>query len=146
MRSIKKSGMHYHIELDPTHSVIRLTVKEQTVSQECAEDFYQRLKQVASEGGPYAAIYDLSIPKDTSIPTDMVRRFAWRPPAIPMGRPHVVVGKAPAIYGLARVFQMCLQFRHGEFEVVHTLEEAYDIVGVRPEDFTVCLLPERPAA
>jgi hypothetical protein len=53
-----------------------------------------------------------------------------------MARPHVVVGEAPAIFGLARVFQMCREFRHGEFEVVLTLEEAYEMTEARPEDFT----------
>ena len=33
-----------------------------------------------------------------------------------------------------------------EVEVVHTLEEAYDIVGVRPENFTQRLFPESLAA
>jgi hypothetical protein len=33
-----------------------------------------------------------------------------------------------------------------QFEVVHSLEEAYETGGARPEDFTVCLLLERLAA
>jgi hypothetical protein len=57
-----------------------------------------------------------------------------------MGRKQVVVGKEPHIYGLARLFQMCSESMGGEFGVVHTLEEAYDIVGARPEDFTECLV------
>jgi nuclear transport factor 2 (NTF2) superfamily protein len=56
-------------------------------------------------------------------------------------RKHVVVGKEPHIYGLARLFQICGDNVGKEFEVVHTLEEAYEIVGVRPEDFTECLPP-----
>ena len=82
-----------------------------------------------------AAIYDLSATKDTTIPVEIVRGYARRRPPVPMGRPHVVVGKAPAIFGLARIFQMCREDVHGEFEVVHTMEEAYKIVKVRPEDF-----------
>jgi hypothetical protein len=66
----------------------------------------------------------------------MVRNYARLNPSVPMGRPHVVVGTEPHIYGLARVFQMCREYRFGEFQVVHTLKEAYEIVGVRPEDFT----------
>jgi hypothetical protein len=31
---------------------------------------------------------------------------------------------------------MCREYVHGEFQVVHTLEEAYKIAEVRPEDFT----------
>jgi hypothetical protein len=138
--------MHSQIDLDPTHSVIRLTVMEESVSLECAEDCYQRLSLLASSGGPYAAIYDLSMAKDTTIPTEMVRSFALRSPPIPGGKARVIVGKEPVIYGLARLFQICGDNVGQEFEVVHTLEEAYDIVGVRPEDFTVCLVPGPRAA
>ena len=130
----------YQIDLDPVHSVIRLTVTAETVTMELAEEIYTRLKQLWSDGGPYAAIYDLTMTKDTTIPTEMVRGYAKRNPSVPMGRPHVVVGEAPAIFGLARLFQMCREFVHGEFQVVPTLEEAYKIVEVRPEDFTECLI------
>jgi hypothetical protein len=74
--------------------------------------------------------------KDTTIPTELVRGYARRSPSVPVGRPHVVVGEAPAIFGLARVFQMCREYVHGEFQVVNTLEEAYKMVEAAPEDFT----------
>ena len=41
---------------------------------------------------------------------------------------------------------MCSDNVGGEFEVVHTLEEAYDIVGARSEDFTQRVYPETMAA
>ena len=55
-------------------------------------------------------------------------------------RKQVVVGTEPHIFGLARVFEMCADAIGAEFQVVQTLEEAYKIVEVRPEDFTECLL------
>ena len=60
---------------------------------ELAEDCYRHLLVVTSTGG-HAAIYDLSAAKRTTIPIE-VRLFARRTPSIPMGRPHVVVGKEP---------------------------------------------------
>ena len=126
----------YQIDLDPAHAVIRLTVTAETVTLELAEEIYTRLMRLSSSGGPYAAIYDLSATKHTTIPAEMVRGYARRNPSVPMGRPHVVVGEEPAIFGLARLFQMCREYTHGEFDVVHTLEEAYALVEVRPEDFT----------
>jgi hypothetical protein len=86
--------MHYQIDLDPTHTVIRLTVNEEIVSLECAESCHQCLSRVTSTGGRYAAIYDLSRARNTSMPIEMVRSFARRHPSIPMGRPHVVVGNS----------------------------------------------------
>ena len=89
--------MHYQIDVNPKNSVIRLTITEKIMTLECAEDCYQRLSRFTSRGGSYAAIYDLSATKDTTMATEMVRSFARRHPSIPTGRPHVVVGKFPAI-------------------------------------------------
>jgi hypothetical protein len=138
--------MHFEVDLDPTHSVIRLTVIEEVVSLECAEACYKFLSQISSGGGPYAAVFDLSAARDTTITTQMVRNFASRTPSIPGGRPQVVVGKAPVIYGLARLFQTCEEGSGAVYDVVHTLAEAYEIVGAAPEDFTERLFPEVPAA
>jgi hypothetical protein len=132
--------MDYEMDLCPEHSVIRVTVMAENVTLELAEEIYRHLLEVTSEGGPYAAIFDFSAAKRTSITTNGVRSFArHRPQAVPTGRKQVVVGTDPHIFGLARVFEMCADAIGAEFQVVHTLEEAYKIVEVRPEEFTECL-------
>jgi hypothetical protein len=138
--------MDYQVDLDPTHSVIRLTVTAEIVTLELADDCYKRLSVFASRGGPYAAIYDLSKAKSTTMSTDAVRVFARLRPSIPMGRKHVVVGREPVIFGLARVFQMCGESLGNQFDFVRSLDEAYAMVGARPEDFTKRLFPEDLAA
>lgn len=148
--------MDYEVDLDPKHSVIRVTVTAETVTLELAQEIFRHLSEVASSGGPYAAIYDLSAAKHTTIPADKLKSVLPRRPAIPMGRKHVVVGKEPHISEWARFAQMCTEsigepagFVLGrlddsdeihEYQVVYSLEEAYDIVGARPEDFTECLV------
>jgi len=132
--------MDYQVDLDPTHTVIRLAVTAEIVTLELAEDIYRHLSEVGSSGGPYAAIYDLSAAKHTTMLTETVRGFARRRPSIPIGRKQVVVGKEPHIFGLARLFEISGDCDDEQFEVVHSLEEAYDIVGARPEDFTECLV------
>jgi len=138
--------MDYEIDLDPTHSVIRLTVTARIVTLELAEELHVYLTRLASHGGPYAAIYDLSAATDTTLTTEEVRHFGRRSRSLPSGRPNVVVGRPPSMFGLARIFQMCAEFVGNQFEVVHTLEEAYAIVGARPEDFTERLFPEKVGA
>ena len=112
---------------------------------------YRQLVEVTSEGGPYAAIFDLSEVKHTTIPTGRVRSFGrHESAAVPQGvcpfcghpRKQVVVGTEPAIFGLARVFEMCADPIGKEFQVVHTIEEAYEIVETKAEDFTECLSVE----
>src|SRR5262245_56821220 len=99
--------MEFQIDLDPTHGVIRLTLITTVVDLKCAEETYSRLKRFTSDGVSYAAIYDLSAVTGTTLSVDLIRSYARRPPSIPMGKAHVVVGKEPHIYGFARIFQMC---------------------------------------
>ena len=141
----------YEIDLDTKHHVIRLTVKAETVTLELAEDIYQHLSDITRKSGPYAAIFDLSAVKCTTISTGAVRSFGrHRRPAVAMGdcpfcghpRKQVVVGEQPHIYGLGRIFEMCADATGKEFQVVHTLEEAYEIVEEKPENFDECMLIE----
>jgi hypothetical protein len=113
--------MDYRIDLDPTHSVIRLTVTAETLTLELAEDVYVRLTRTASRGCPYAAIFDLSGVKRSTIPAEAIRDFARRAPAVPEGRDRVEVAKEPSVYGLARMFQLYRDSMGGEFHVVHLL-------------------------
>ena len=67
----------YQIDLDPVHRVILLTVTAEVMTLEMAQDIHTRLTQIASSGGPYAAIFDLSAVKDTTIRfvSDNLRRI-----------------------------------------------------------------------
>src|SRR5215813_8019813 len=89
--------MEFQIDLDPAHGVIRLTVISAVVDLRCAEEVYARLKRITSDGFQYAGIYDLSAVTGTTLSADLVRSYARRPPSIPLGRTHVVVGKEPHI-------------------------------------------------
>lgn len=125
--------MDYRVELDPAHSVIRLTVTAEIVTLELAEDIYRHLSEVPSQGGPYAAIFDLSGVRRSTIPAGAISSFALRAPAVPEGRTRVEVAKEPSVNGLARMFQLYRDFMGGLYQVVHSLEEAYDMIGVHPE-------------
>ena len=66
-----------------------------------------------------------------------------------MGRPHVVVGcggrkRASQIWTSSCVRDVPGRV-HGLFDVVHTMEEAYAMVEVRPKDFTERLSPREMA-
>lgn len=152
--------MDYEVDLDPKHSVIRLTVTAETVSLELLEKIYRHLREVTSRGGPYASIYDISAVNWTALPTEIFKSVLPRRPLMPPGRKHVMVGKEPHISRFASLFHMCTEsigepagfilthvYDSGEmreFQVVYSLEEAYDIVGARPEDFTECLVWPSP--
>jgi hypothetical protein len=136
--------MDYQVDLDPTHSVIRLTVTTETVTLELGKDMHRFLSLVASRG-PYASITDLSRVTSCTIPGDAVRDFALRTPTGSEGT-HVAVAREPSVFGLARMYQLIRDFIGDQYRVVHSLEEAYEIVGVRPEDFTQRIFPKDVAA
>ena len=138
--------MDYRVDLDPTHSVIRITVTAKTLTLRLAANFHQSLSLVASRGGPYATIIDLLAVTSCTIPSEGVWNFAFGDPGVPGGRHQVVVAREPSVYGVARMFQSLRDFFGEQHKVVHSLQEAYDIVGVRPEDFTQRLLPKKLAA
>jgi hypothetical protein len=137
--------MDYQVDLDPTHRVIRLTVRTAVIDLEGAEHCYRTLSRLASSGGPYAAIFDLLRVTSTTPSSHAVRDFAHRAPSVPGGRTHVLVVKDSLIYGLGRMFEMSRD-SGGQFHVVQSLKEAYEIIGVRPEDFTERLFPMELAA
>jgi hypothetical protein len=139
-------SMDYRVDLDPTHQVLRVTVTAAVVTHELSEDCHRSVALIASRGGPYAAIWDLSGVTGTTASANDVRSRALSPPAVPGGRTRVLVAKEPVMYGLCRMLELTRDSMGGQLQVVHSLEEAYEIVGVRPEDFTERLFPEDRAA
>ena len=138
--------MEYRIDLDPTHVVIRLTVTAEILTPELAEDIHVRFGQLVPSGGPYAAIVDLSRVTSWKLTADEVRRFALADLAVSGGRTQVAVAREPSVFGMSRMFQQYRDFFGKQYQVVHSLDEAYGIVGVRPEDFTKRLHPHDLAA
>jgi len=88
-------SLDFQIDLDPTHLVIRETVTAPVLTEELADDYYRALVLLASHGGPYAAIFDLSGVTSTTLSPDAVRGLARRAAAIPAGRSCVIVAEEP---------------------------------------------------
>jgi hypothetical protein len=138
--------MNFHIDLDPVHLVIRLTVTQATLSDESLAEVYRALSQAASEGGPYASILDLSQVVDVPLSANAIRALAATDPAVPVGRPRVVVAREPAMYGLSRMFELTRDSMNGNFHVLREIDEAYAMLNVTAEDFSQHLSPQDRAA
>lgn len=138
--------MDFVIDLDPTHLVLRATITAAVLTEELAEDYYHAVSLAASSGGPYAGIYDFSRVTSTTLSPNAVRGWAGRPYPIPPPRHRVLVAKEPVIFGLARMLQLIQDVRGEHFQVVRSLEEAYEMLAIRSEDFTQCLVPAVRAA
>ena len=93
------------VDLDPTHRVLRTTVTT-AITDESFKEIYRSVARLAATGGPYASIVDLSQVVDFPVSADTIRAFAATGPAVPGGRPRVMVAPRPALYGLARMFEL----------------------------------------
>jgi hypothetical protein len=138
--------MDHAVDLDSTHKVLRITVTTTALTDEAFKEMYQSTARFAATGGPYAAIFDLSQVADFRVSSDTIEAFAEGAPAVPSGRLHVMVAPQSVVNGLLPMFEL-----HGEsmgvgVQVAHSMDEAYKLLGVRAEDFTQRLFPERMAA
>jgi hypothetical protein len=133
------------IDLDPKHRVLRITVTT-TLTDEALNEVYRTIARLASRGGPYAAIIDFSEVVAYPLSTNTIRSLAATAPAVPAGRPRVIVAPQSALYGLARMFELHRDSMGGQLQVLHSMDEAYDLLKVSPEDFSQRLFPEEMAA
>jgi hypothetical protein len=133
----------YVIDLDPVHQVLRLTMSK-VLTDQVALDAYRSIGRLASQGGPYAAIFDGSEVQDVKLSADTVRSLALGAPAVPAGRPRVVVINSIVLYGLNRMFESTRTSISLQFHIVWSVEEAYAVLGVSPESFSQRLFPENP--
>ena len=131
----------YVIDLDPIHQVLRLTIGK-VLTDQVVLDAYRSMERMASQGGPYAAIFDGSDVRDVKLSADTVRSLALGTPAVPGGRPRVVVVNRIVLYGLTRMFESTRTSIGLEFHIVWSAEEAYTMLGVSAESFSQRLLPE----
>ena len=131
----------YVIDLDPIHQVLRLTIGK-VLTDQVLLDSYRSIGRLASQGGPYAGIFDGSAVRDVKLSADTVRSLALGAPAVPDGRPRVAVVNSIVLYGLTRMFESTRTSMSLQFHIVWSVEEAYAMLGVRPESFSQRLFPE----
>jgi hypothetical protein len=136
--------MKYVIDLDPTHQVLRATVTG-TMTDSAFREMYASVSHFAAAGGPYAGILDLSGVTGNQLSLETIRDLAKQPPAVPLGRPRVVVAPRPEEYGLLRMFELWREMGR-QFRIVLSMDDAYAMLGVSPEDFSQRLFPEQLAA
>jgi hypothetical protein len=99
-------------------------------------EMYATLTQVASEGGPYAGIFDASRVLNSTVSAETVRNLAAKAPAVAPGTVRIVVAPNLYVYGQARMIELLRDGMDGLFHVVRALDEAYAMLGVDPDSFT----------
>ncbi len=139
--------MDFVIDLDPRRRVLRITVTRPLTDDACT-DLYRTIKRLASRGGPYAVITDVSQVAYCPVTCDTIRALAASEPAVPGGRPRVIVTREPALYGLARMLELYRESMGGQLQltIVGSMDAAYDLLRVTPQDFSQHFYVEDVAA
>ena len=135
----------YVIDLDPVHGVLRITIRK-VVTDQVVLDVYRSVKRLAAQGGPYTTLADCSQVEDLKLSAETIRSLALGVPAVPAGRPRVVVVNRIVMYGLARMFESTRTSMGVQFHIVWSVDEAYAILGVGPESFSQRLFPKKAVA
>jgi hypothetical protein len=102
-------------------------------SAAAAQDAVQRF--MAAEG-PCSVIADLSAIESEKVPGYFVQSLAGMPSAISSGKSLILVAPQALIYGLSRMFHLWRD-EAPNYTIVRTLEEAYSLLDLEPQDFQV---------
>jgi hypothetical protein len=133
------------IDLDPAARVVRVTV-DGVLTDQLLLETYSILRQVVSGNGPYSGIFDFSHVAEDCVSSEGIKLLAGEALTILSGRLRVVVAGTPSLHALFRMYEMNRDGMHEDLQVVGSVDEAYRMFGVRPEDFTQRLCPTDMAA
>ena len=127
--------MPYRIVYDPTNRILRARFEGRVTDDELKEVY--RLGQAqAARIDPRAGITDFSDVTTLAFSSETIHELAASTPIMrDPRRPVVFVAPTPHIFGMARMFEMLGAETRPNLHVVRTLEEAYELLGVREPQF-----------
>jgi hypothetical protein len=127
--------MPYRFEFDPLNKILLLRV-EGRLTEELFAEFYRAGQKHWAAHNAQMSIVDYTLVTKVAVSTDFLRRFAHREPAGDVtARPRVIVAPTPLLFGLSRMFQMMGEGARPLLQTVHTLDEAFDALGVQSPHF-----------
>lgn len=122
--------MSYYFEFDATNKILRCKF-EGRVGDEELKKYDQEAREVAVVTNPRAGVVDLSGVTEFAVTRKTIVQLAEKSPAIPdPDSPRVLIAPAPAVYGMARMFEMEAEGTRRNLHVVRTEQEAWAILGV----------------
>jgi hypothetical protein len=126
--------MAHSLEFDADSKIIRVTVDGELGDEDAAELYWSVHSFLGShdvDGG----ILDLSPVSSVAVSMDTVRRLSKNPPLFNEPTVRVIVASGDLIFGMARMFQISRSEIHSDLHVVRSLEEAYEIHGLKLPKF-----------
>ncbi|MFY9905143.1 MAG: hypothetical protein WBX02_10305 [Terriglobales bacterium] len=126
--------MNIVVDFDAKNNILRGTL-EGPMTGAILLELYQRATEFMASHPPSRGILDFSRVTEFEVSSDAIRQVAASPAVLPAGYMRVLVIPQIFIYGLARMFQILGEKHRPELQVVRTMEEAYQLLGVEQPDF-----------
>jgi hypothetical protein len=128
--------MTFRVEFDPKNRILLRRI-EGPLTEESLEPIYLAGEKYWAALTPRAEIVDFSCVTEVSISTERIRQLARQQPALPemTNLPRIAVAPTTADFGLARMFQIVGENKRPLLQVVHTIEEAFAILGIQSPHF-----------
>lgn len=125
----------FHIDFDPVHRVLRVSPFG-VVTDEIVANADKAVRQFLADEGAEFGIFDYSAAAEVRVTTGYVKAFAeLAAPARPM-KLRIAVAPQAALYGLNRMCGMLIEGKRSDFQVVRSMKEAEDLIGLGSLDFS----------
>ncbi|MGD0305980.1 MAG: hypothetical protein ABSC71_14240 [Candidatus Acidiferrales bacterium] len=122
--------MSHKFDFDLTHKIIRARV-EGVVTDESLKEYYATVSKYGRRHPTFSGICDMSAVSFVAISAETVRTLAKLPPAIPNPDiPRCIVAGSPAMFGMARMFELEGGETRPNLHVVRSEREAFAILGI----------------
>ena len=127
--------MELILEFDTASKILRVTVTGE-LTDVGGEELYSSVQKFIATEEVHGGILDLSLVTKLDISAPAVVRLSKHPPLFEGSQVRVIVAPQDLTYGMARMFQISRSEIHGGLHVVHTLSEAYELLGLTNPEFS----------
>lgn len=132
--------MPYRIAFDAQNRILRGQFDGRVTDDELKE-FYRIAPDYIARFDPRVGITDFSAVTSFDVSPQAIRELANTPPAVPdPKRPRFIVAPSPQIFGMARMFELQGEKTRPSLQVVRTLEDVWDFLGVQEPHFEPVLM------
>jgi len=122
------------MEFDTRNNILRLTI-DGPLNDATILDVFETAIRYRSSHPPCRSIADISKATLNEVSIEAIREMAKTPvPAAESAR--IIVAPKDHSYAMARMFQIYSEKTCPNFHVVHTMEEAYHLLGVESPEFS----------
>jgi hypothetical protein len=127
--------MPYQIDFDATNRILRARFQGR-VTDDDLKDVYRLGEENVARFDPLSGITDFSGVTAVAFSSQTMRELARTKPIMPdPSRPVIFVAPTPDLFGMARMFELEGAEVRPNLRVVHTPEEAYQILNIREPQF-----------